>query len=395
MMMRTSNFLALVAACLLVASQVTTVKAQPRPGGAGPPPVGTPLPTGGRAQGGGRVDENGRSYDDDYDNIEACARAGCQDAEEWLAKYRRIIRISSGGIVRNPSGGGRKLQTAPHFMDVSQRNMTDAILESMCCPGSTGGSGGDPHFKTLNGTFFDYHGQCDLVLLQAPDFQDQTGMEIQVRTTTRYDYSFIEAVAFQIGSEVLEVGGWGNYMVNGVYGTTDAEMPATFAGHPIVLVTTNKKTHTYDIHVGKHAEIVQIKTFKDWVSISIINPSPENFGTSKGLMGEYSTGRPLARDGMTLMSLDNSDVNSFGQEWQVLDTDVRLFDNIERAPQFPAQCVLPNLGASASRRLGEGQVSQEAATLACAHLATQKEQELCQYDVLMSGDLEMAEAGAF
>ena len=225
-------------------------------------------------------------------------------------------------------------------------------------------------------------------------------MEIHIRTTVRYDYSYISSAALQIGDEILEVGGWGTFMINGVMGTNDAELPATFAGFPFVLKRSDQKTHIYHIPFGTDGQLVQIKTFKDWVSVSIEHATVEDFGTSTGLMGDFATGHPLARDGTTVLSLMEDEVHAFGQEWQVRDTDVQLFDNCDRAPQFPAQCVLPThpmvSESQRRRRLGQvSDISQEAAELACAYLATTKAQELCQYDVRASGDLEMAQAGAF
>ena len=58
---------------------------------------------------------------------------------------------------------------------------------------------------------YDFHGICDLVLLDNKAFDDNTGMEIQVRTKPRYQYSYIEAAAIKLGNDILEVGPWGEY----------------------------------------------------------------------------------------------------------------------------------------------------------------------------------------
>lgn len=44
---------------------------------------------------------------------------------------------------------------------------------------------GDPHFKTWGGKWYDYHGQCDLVMLKIPEFEPDMGLDIHVRTTIR------------------------------------------------------------------------------------------------------------------------------------------------------------------------------------------------------------------
>jgi hypothetical protein len=91
----------------------------------------------------------------------------------------------------------------------------DTLYES-CIENRNGGAMGDPHFKTWSGDWYDFHGICDLVLLDAPDFNNGMGLTIHVRTKPRYEYSFIESATLKIGDDVLEVGAWGNYILNGV-----------------------------------------------------------------------------------------------------------------------------------------------------------------------------------
>ena len=47
-----------------------------------------------------------------------------------------------------------------------------------------------------------------------------------------------------------------------------------------------------------------------------------------------------------------------------------------------------------SRRLGES-IAEEAAATACGKYYDGPEKELCIYDVMASGDLELAQAGAY
>lgn len=88
-----------------------------------------------------------------------------------------------------------------------------------CLPNrGRGGVWGDPHFATWRGNPFDFHGQCDLVLLHAPDFGFGMGLDVHIRTKIRYDYSYIESAAIQVGSDfLLEVSGFGQHFLNGVY----------------------------------------------------------------------------------------------------------------------------------------------------------------------------------
>ncbi|CAB9519418.1 expressed unknown protein [Seminavis robusta] len=75
---------------------------------------------------------------------------------------------------------------------------------------TTGQIAGDPHIQTWDKKWYDFHGQCDLVFLENKDFNNGQGMDIHVRTTARYQYSYIEAAALRIGDDVLQVSSHGN-----------------------------------------------------------------------------------------------------------------------------------------------------------------------------------------
>jgi hypothetical protein len=68
-----------------------------------------------------------------------------------------------------------------------------------------------------------------------------------------------------------------------------------------------------------------------------------NFINSVGLAWRFRTGNMLARDGKTVM--DN--VNAYGQEWQVLDSEP-LSD--PSSPSAPNGCNLPTPRQSLRRR---------------------------------------------
>ena len=71
-----------------------------------------------------------------------------------------------------------------------------------------------------------------------------------------------------------------------------------------------------------------------------------------------------------------------------------LFQTRAYAPKFPEKCHLPTVEATASkqRRLGES-LAREAAETACAEWPSEL-QNMCIYDVLMTRDFELAQAGA-
>jgi hypothetical protein len=109
-------------------------------------------------------------------------------------------------------------------------------------------------------------------------------------------------------------------------------------------------------------------------------------------MGDFGEGRRLGRDGQTVLE----DVIAFGQEWQVLDTEPTLFQTV-RFPQYPQKCTMPTPKTTKMlrRRLLEmSSVDELAAEKACAHWGEQGKDD-CVFDVLTTGDLEMAVVGAY
>jgi len=109
-------------------------------------------------------------------------------------------------------------------------------------------------------------------------------------------------------------------------------------------------------------------------------------------MGAFHTSDMLARDGKTIL---NDKPEEFGQEWQVRPSDPKLFETT-RFPQYPETCVPPDpTKKEGRRRLGET-VSKKEAEKACAAYHTEQDmRDMCVFDVMASGDIEAAAAGAY
>lgn len=258
------------------------------------------------------------------------------------------------------------------------------VYESDCV--GSGGGMGDPHFQTWANEWFDFHGICDLVLVSAPEFSNHLGLQIHIRTKPRYEYSYIEAASIKIGEDVLEVGSFGDYALNGVH---NAAMPFTLGSkYTVHHQTVDEKKHIFSIQNGEK-EIIVVKTFKDMVSVNVANTNPEDFAHVGGLLGSRE-GLMLARDGATI--IENHDL--FGQEWQVKPEDGELF---ETPSPNKDHCVPPSIPTQQTRRLGEATISEEAATKACANHKDAMKRDMCIFDVMAMGDLEVAEEihGAF
>lgn len=320
---------------------------------------------------------------------DACARTNQEAGEYWYDTWG-----PGSTNYQDQEEGKLDAPTIESFVDFPEDGFTNADFVSMkcrmihgfkCC-GSPGVCG-DPHFKTWAGEFFDYQGQCELKFLDAPDFGQGTGLLIHIRTKIQNSYSFIESAAIQIGNDVLEVGSWGEYFLNGV---ESAELPAMMGGFPVSYFQRSEKEHIFDIFLGDNRRIL-IKNLKEWVSIHLDNPSDQDFLTSTGMMGDFMEGKLMARDGKTVMT----DENAFGQEWQVQPTEPQLFQRSEFEPKAGAQCILPladGKSAEAQRRLLEERgITREKAEAVCQFMPAHK--EFCVEDVLATGDLDVA--GAF
>ncbi|CAB9519684.1 expressed unknown protein [Seminavis robusta] len=245
-----------------------------------------------------------------------------------------------------------------------------------------GAGTGDPHFKSWAGEWFDFHGECDLVFINSPKFGHGTGLAVHIRTKARYEYSYIESAAVQIGDSVLEVGEYVSYLLDGV---SNAELDKMDDKYPVTHTEVNSKKHVFTIELGEGKQIV-IQSFKDLVSVKTVGASAEEYNGSQGLLGEFGTGKLLSRNGTVM-----TDADAFGNEWQVRDTEPKLFQ-ANRFPQHPVQCTMPST-ERLGRMLGESTISMEAAEEACEHWGDMKDQ--CVYDVMAAGDLELADAGAF
>jgi hypothetical protein len=254
-------------------------------------------------------------------------------------------------------------------------------------PGDGSGQG-DPHFKTWRGQHYDFHGACDLIFLQSKEFESGLGLDVHIRTKIRRDMSYISSAVLRIGSDVLEVESQGIYYLNGV---ASAELPSEFSGFEFSHTQPTDKQHTFEVHLGGR-ERIKLKTYQDFVSVLIEQGLSKHFGHSVGLLGDFGEGRRFARDGKTILD----DANVFGQEWQVLDTDPTLFQTV-RFPQHPQKCTMPTPKTTdmLRRRLLEtSSVDELAAEKACAHWGEQGKED-CVFDVLTTGDLEIAVVGAY
>lgn len=288
------------------------------------------------------------------------------------------------------------------FSDESGGAIVDRLVSAEGAETSTGlygsffltdcdqrGSGmGDPHFQTWTGHWYDFQGECDMHLLTVPEFEADTSLTIDIRTKTRDWYSYIEAAAIKLGDDILEVTGYGTYALNGVQHTplTKNRDGKVMAGKfPVYHDPINKKTHEFTINLGGEEKIV-VRTFKDLVSVTVVNARTKHFNHSGGMMGSFHTGAVTSRDGMNILT----DPIEMAREWQVRDTETMLFTDAH-GPQYPQKCVMP--AKKEGPRLGKT-IALIAAQEACSHWPKET-MALCVDDVMKTGDVEVAEGERF
>lgn len=250
---------------------------------------------------------------------------------------------------------------------------------------------GDPHIRDWSGNSYDFQGECDLVFLHAPTFDGKRDLNIHVRTSIRYDYSYIESAALQIGDDILEVSSFGETFLNGVNTAGDTVQGMSLSGFKIRYEEESKKKHSYSVELGNE-QYIELSAYKDLVSIQIDTTGQDVghwFGNSTGLLGSMD-GTWLARDGEAVIN----DPAAMGQEWQVLDSEPMLFQSI-RDPRYPKKCNFPIAASAEARRklLGGTMISREEAAKPCAKWGDN--QELCIRDVLALNDIGMADAGPY
>lgn len=86
-----------------------------------------------------------------------------------------------------------------------------------------------PHFEIWGGVgvWCDFHGQCDLVCVDSPEFGVGVGLTVHIRSSPRCVYSHIETAAIKNGGDVLDIGAWGEFFWNGEANSAakDADFP--------------------------------------------------------------------------------------------------------------------------------------------------------------------------
>eukprot|EP00980_Cylindrotheca_fusiformis_P012864 scaffold3181_cov80-Cylindrotheca_fusiformis.AAC.2 len=105
----------------------------------------------------------------------------------------------------------------------------------------------------------------------------------------------------------------------------------------------NKISRSFEIDLSSNypGQKIVIGSYKEFVRVNFHNADADTFGNSVGMLGEFASGKTLARDGITELN----DYTKLGHEWQVLPKEY------QQAYKKPG-LLLPG-GNPSSRRLGK------------------------------------------
>lgn len=234
-----------------------------------------------------------------------------------------------------------------------------------------------------------FHGACDLVFLDNPDFNHSQGMRIHIRTKIVHWWSYVESAVVQIGEDTLEVKASASnekqYWHNGKVGEEVVDsgmMPFTIGGYNVRFRVRSDTQWQFKIFLENKQEII-LRAVKEFLKVDILHHTKESFGSSTGLLGGYESWHLVGRNGTVV-----KDTDDFGKEWQVHIDEPLLFHAMEE-PQHPAPCSMPST-ASANRRLTQATFDRDAAAQAC-YQAQNPDFEDCIADVMAVGDLDLAQ----
>lgn len=212
------------------------------------------------------------------------------------------------------------------------------------------------------------------------------GLRLHIRTTRVKFFSFIEKVALQIGDNILEFDNdVENFLINGEKVEANQKHHKTRLGDYIV--RRDQKAISVRLHKEGKAKIDFHTRKNGFPAVIVDGGHTDIFQGSLGLLGDWETGKKLARDGTTEIEVDPENATPFALEWQVRDTEPMLFKDA-RYPQFPSVCTPP--AKWNGFRLGHKSVRKEAEE-ACSHWKHDKED--CIFDVMATRDILVAEEG--
>lgn len=234
------------------------------------------------------------------------------------------------------------------------------------------------------------------MMLHSDTVNGNTVLDLHIRTTLDGAFSSITAMALRVNDDLVQIDAHFVY-----YRGKKKKWEKMPLETPNFTIRRPKRRFAgkirckMDIVLNDKSIIrmqrVMLENSLDLLSISI-DGSNEDFGGSYGLLGDFTTGDALGRDGRNM----TGDWNAYGMEWQVTTDEPRLFRQT-REPQLPhARCKMPTASITResvmSVRKSDPKFYMDA-QIACAHAGSDLND--CMEDVLLAKDIKAAEVYKF
>jgi hypothetical protein len=240
-------------------------------------------------------------------------------------------------------------------------------------------------------------------MARSDSFGDGLGLDLHIRTEIKLNWSFISNVAVRIGGDVFEAVATDDASYYNGIPLTTFDFPFIMEGKYIV--SKKESVQPTLLNPGNQTEMIQNNTKISYL-IQLDNDDVIALTLHKGIFSvrvaaflNDTEGMLGVHDGIKGMvgrdhSTELSDPNMMGFEWQVNDTEVMLFHDPDRIPQYPESCILPtgNMPSKTERRrLRVYEPNFEMAQEACAAIVDQDMYDFCVDDVMLTGDADLAQ----
>ena len=245
-----------------------------------------------------------------------------------------------------------------------------------------------------------------MVLTHSKRFMNGLGIRMHARLTAAEtgDYSYMSEVILQVENNIFEIQSndalvflnGENYTVQDV---DDQDFPFKLT-RAVRGQRKNMIEYTFDFLNGSSITIRANIHFK----MVFVDVKGNFHGEDlQGLLGSPRKKGLFGRNGQDM----EADINGYGQDWQVTESEPKLFMAANREPQAPTKCTIVvdggigHTGVAAPQLRGRRRLLEledgtmvdrtAAAQDACSHVSSGGMRQYCIDDVIATGNIELAD----
>ena len=251
---------------------------------------------------------------------------GCGDAPTMYGEESENCKEQAAPGIKGAQIGsvsiGQVTEPRNIIVEITTNNAKEfhlGLALSATVSGAGGGACGDPHFTRWTNEVRDsFHRECDMVLLKKENVEEGVDLEVQIRTTIKDSYSYIESAAVKIGNDAME------FQMDAVYLNGEKKDDSAFPvdlgnGNKITKVNPSLAKGRQFFHITLLNRIIlDVYSTKHFMGVKVGGNSQYLDG-SFGMLGDYRTGDMIACDGRIMNNFED-----FGFEWQVTPSDPKI-----------------------------------------------------------------------